>query len=126
MQDWFNDFQRIVRSDDIEGIIDREALRPGRDVDTPEIKRQKLDVLGVVDAIKASDSGSYPALIRLAAICASLTEEQFALFTWILGGGGLTKYAMDRGVSRAAVHRQWGRIVAKNPSLKDMTSRRRR
>jgi len=126
MQDWFNDFQRIVRSDDIEAIIDREAIRPGRSVDSDEVEQGKRDVLGVVDAIKSSRKSSYPALIRLAVICASLTIEQFELFAWIIGGGGLTEYAKGRGVSRAAVHRQWNRIVAKNPSLREVTPRRKK
>lgn len=122
--DVYNDFQRIVRSDDISGVIDREALRPGRDVEKPSLRRDMDDVLGVVDAIKAARESSYPALISLASICASLTVEQFALFAHVLCGWGLTEYANTRGVSREAVHRQWKRIVAKNPSLANMTRRR--
>lgn len=123
--DWFNDFQRIVRGDDIEGIIDREAVRPGRDCATEEQRRMRRGVLGVVDAIKSAGAESYPGLIALAAICASLTVEQFALFAFLLSGGGFTEYANYRGVSRTAVHRQWSRIVAKNPSLRDMAGRRK-
>lgn len=122
--DYFNDFQRVVRSDDIERVIDRFAVRRGRDVEVPELRRDMDDVLCVVDAIKAARETSYPALICLAGICASLTVEQFALFAHVLCGWGLTEYARSRGVSREAVHRQWRRIVAKNPSLAHMTARR--
>lgn len=122
--DWYNDFQRMVRSDDISRVIDREAVRPGRDVESPAVRRDMDDVLVVVDAIKSARETSYPALINLACICSSLTVEQFALFAHVLCGWGLTEYANSRGVSREAVHRQWKRIVAKNPSLAYMTARR--
>lgn len=121
--DYFNDFQNVVRSDDIERVIDRFAVRRGRDVEYPDVRRDMDDVLGVIDAIKAARETSYPALIGLAGICASLTVEQFSLLAHVLCGWGLTEYARFRGVSREAVHRQWRRIVAKNPALADMTRR---
>lgn len=124
IMDYYNDFQRIVRSDDIGRVIDRFAVKRGRDVEDPSLRRDMDDVLCVVDAIKAARETSYPALINLACICASLTVEQFSLFAHVLCGWGLTEYANSRGVSREAVHRQWRRIVAKNPSLADMARRR--
>lgn len=45
--DYYNDFQNVVRSDDIALIIDRYHLRKGREcVDTETLKAMK-DVLSV-------------------------------------------------------------------------------
>lgn len=113
MSDWYNDFQNMVRSDDIERIIDSQRLscHPARHT------RQENDVLGVLDAIYSSDPSSYPALIRLATLFHAVTPEQMGLLVHVLRGGTFTEYANSVGVSKAAVGQRWKTMEKHSPEL---------
>lgn len=117
--DYFNDFVNVVRSDDIGSVIDRHALRPGRDCMTAEQTRSRDDVLAVLDVIYGSPSTSRPALIALAAIVATLDVRQLDLLVHVLRGGTFTDYAMYEGggVTKAAVGQRWKTIVRRCPAL---------
>ena len=111
--DWYNDFQRMVRSDDIGRIIDRHGIRRGKTCRT----RQEESVLSVLDAIYASDPSAYPALIRLATIFHAVTPDQMKLIVHVLRGGTFTQYAMTEGVTKAAVGQRWKTAVKRSPLL---------
>lgn len=115
--DWYNDFQRMVRADNIEHVIDKYREWRGRDCTTPEQKRAREDVKAVLDAIYASSPSSHAALIRLADTCARLTTKQFALLIHILRGGTFSEYAIDEGVTGAAVGQRWKTAVKHSPVL---------
>ena len=70
--DYFNDFERVVRSDDIDSVIDNHRLRDGRSCLTSEQERIRADVLSVLDVLYSAPDASRPALIRLASIVSSL------------------------------------------------------
>lgn len=122
--DYFNDFQRVVRSDDISAVIDRYRLKQGRDCTDTETRRAMRDVLSVIDAMKLCRRDSYPHIIKLARFCASFTPTQCALFFHVIGGGTLSEYAISEGVSEQAAHQMWCRIVRKNPELDGIHKRR--
>lgn len=115
--DYYNDFQRIVRSNDIAGVIDRYREWSGRDCRTEEQVRSHMGVKAVLDAIYASSPGSHAALIRLAEICSKLTPKQFDLLIHILRNGTLTEYACLDGVSTSAVSQRWKTVMGKCPDL---------
>ena len=115
--DWYNDFQNIVRSDEIERIIDRHRLRKGRNVESAEHLRRKKDVLGVLDALYACDPASYPAVIRLANVFHAVTPDQMRLIIHTLRNGTFTEYAKDEGVTKAAVGQRWKTVVKRSPLL---------
>lgn len=115
--DYFNDFERIVRSDDIGPVIDRHRKRPGRDCLTGEQLRSRADVLAVLDVIYDSPKASRPALIALASIVSSLDPAQLDLLVHVLRGGTFTDYAMGEGITKAAVGQRWKTIVRRCPAL---------
>lgn len=115
--DWYNDFQNIVRSDDIARVIDRHRLKKGRDVDSEASLRRKRDILGILDALYACDPESYPAAIRLANVFHAVTPDQMRLIIHTLRNGTFTEYAMDEGVTKAAVGQRWKTVVKRSPLL---------
>lgn len=115
--DTYNDFQNMVRSNNIEDVIDRYREWRGRDLRTPEQIRSHNDVKSVLDAIYASCPSSHAALIRLAEICSKLSPKQFDLLIHILRNGTLTQYALSDGVSTSAVSQRWKTVVGKCPDL---------
>lgn len=117
MNDWFNDFQNIVRSDDIVRVIDRHRLRKGRDTKADECIRQERDILGILDALYACAPESYPAAIRLANIFHAVTPDQMRLVIHTLRNGTFTEYAMSEGVTKAAVGQRWKTVVKRSPLL---------
>ena len=115
--DYYNDFQRIVRSNNIESVIDQYREWRGRECLTPEQIRSRDDVKSVLDAIYSSRPCSHKALIRLAKICASLNPSQFNLLIHILRGGTLTEYANTEGVSCSAVSQRLATMFRRDPIL---------
>ena len=115
--DWFNDFQNIIRSDDIERVIDKHRLRRGRDVECEEIIRKRRDILGILDALYACDPASYPAAIRLANVFHAVTPDQMRLIIHTLRNGTFTEYALSEGVTKAAVGQRWKTAVKRSPLL---------
>ena len=111
--DWYNDFQRMVRSDRIEDVIDRHGIALPKHGHTKE----EESVLSVLDAIYASDPSAYPALIRLATIFHAVTPDQMKLIVHVLRGGTFTQYAMTEGVTKAAVGQRWKTAVKRSPLL---------
>lgn len=118
--DYFNDFERIVRSDDIDSVIDNHSLRAGRGCLTPEQERSRADVLSVLDVLYAAPDASRPALIRLASIVSSLEPGQLGLLVHVLRGGTFTDYALCEGVTKAAVGQRWKTIVGRCPLLAEV------
>lgn len=118
--DYFNDFERIVRSDDIDSVIDNHRLRDGRSCLTPEQERSRADVLSVLDVLYSAPDASRPALIRLASIVSSLEPGQLGLLVHVLRGGTFTDYALCEGVTKAAVGQRWKTIVGRCPLLAEV------
>lgn len=118
--DYFNDFERIVRSDDLGSVIDRHRLREGRSGLTPEQARIRSDVLSILDILYAAPESSRPALIRLASIISSLDPSQLGLLVHVLRGGTFTDYALCEGVTKAAVGQRWKTIVGRCPLLAEV------
>ena len=71
--DYYNDFQRIIRSDDITKVIDRYLLRNGRDCADSRNNQPISEISDVFSAMRAVRRNAYPALIKLCCICATLT-----------------------------------------------------
>ena len=117
MQDWYNDWQNMVRSDRIEDVIDRHRVRRGRDVSTDEQKRAKNDLQGILDAVYACAPSSYLHVVNLFATFANLTPDQLALAIHTLRGGTFTEYASCEGVSKAAIGQRWKTVVKRSPKL---------
>lgn len=115
--DWYNDFQNMVRSDDIARVIDRHRLRKGRDLESAASLRKKKDILGILDALYACDPESYPAAIRLANVFHAVTPDQMKLVIHTLRNGTFTDYAMEEGVTKAAVGQRWKTVVKRSPLL---------
>lgn len=113
--DYFNDFERIVRSDDIDSVIDNHRLRDGRSCLTPEQERSRADVLSVLDVLYSAPDASRPALIRLASVVSPLEPGQLGLLVHVLRGGTFTDYALCEGVTKAAVGQRWKTIVGRCP-----------
>ena len=118
--DYFNDFERVVRSDDIDSVIDNHRLRDGRSCLTSEQERIRADVLSVLDVLYSAPDASRPALIRLASIVSSLEPGQLGLLVHILRGGTFTDYALCEGVTKAAVGQRWKTIVGRCPLLAEV------
>lgn len=118
--DYFNDFERVVRSDDIDSVIDNHRLREGRSCLTPEQERIRADVLSVLDVLYSAPDSSRPALIRLASIVSSLEPGQLGLLVHVLRGGTFTDYALCEGVTKAAVGQRWKTIVGRCPLLAEV------
>lgn len=118
--DYFNDFERIVRSDDIGSVVDNHRLREGRSCLTPEQERSRADVLSVLDVLYAAPDASRPALIRLASVVSSLEPGQLGLLVHVLRGGTFTDYALCEGVTKAAVGQRWKTIVGRCPLLAEV------
>lgn len=118
--DYFNDFERIVRSDDIDSVIDNHRLRDGRSCLTSEQERSRADVLSVLDVLYSAPDASRPALIRLASIVSSLEPGQLGLLVHVLRGGTFTDYALCEGVTKAAVGQRWKTIVGRCPLLAEV------
>ena len=118
--DWYNDFQRMVRSDNLEEVIDRYREWRGRECLTQEQIAARDDVRAVLDAIYASRPASHAALIRLAKICARLTPRQFDLLIHVLRDGTFSQYATGEGVTGAAVGQRWATMLKHCPELSDI------
>ena len=118
--DYFNDFERIVRSDDIDSVIDNHRIRGGRSCLTPEQERSRADILSVLDVLYSAPDASRPALIRLASIVSSLEPGQLGLLVHVLRGGTFTDYALCEGVTKAAVGQRWKTIVGRCPLLAEV------
>ena len=124
--DYYNDFQRIVRSDDISKVIERHRVRNGKDCADNRHNQSISELAGVLSAMRAVGRKAYPALSRLCKICATLTVHQLALFLHITAGGPLISFAMAEGITEQAAHQMWCRIVRKNPDLANICKRRRK
>lgn len=122
-QDYYNDHQNMVRSADIESVIDKFSEWRGRDCRTREQIRCHMDVAAVLDAIYAACPESYPALIRLASICASLTPRQYSLLVHVLRNGTFSEYAIGDGTTPAAVGQRWATMVRACPDLAEVKRR---
>ena len=123
--DYYNDFQSMVRSDNLEQIIDRYHVRKGRDCTDFDTKRSMNEVKDVLDSLKACRRQTYPALIKLFKYCASFTTLQLALFLHVIQGLPLISFATSEGISEQAAHQMWVRMVAKNPDLANVRKKRR-
>lgn len=123
---YYNDFQRMVRSDNIEQVIDRYHVRNGKDCTDSGTQRSFNEVRDVLDSLKACRRITYPALIKLFKYCASFTTLQLALFLHILQGLPLISFAISEGISEQAAHQMWVRMVAKNPDLANLRKKRRK
>lgn len=124
--DVYNDFQRIVRSDNIADVIDRQHIRIGRDCTDSDTKQSLNEMCDVLDAMKKCRRKTYPALIKLCKYCASFTAVQLSLFLHIISGNPLISFANGEGITEQAAQQMWERIVAKNPDLANIRKRRRR
>jgi hypothetical protein len=124
--DYYNDFQKMVRSDDISKVIDRYRVRNGKDCADNKHNQSISELADVLSAMRAVGRKAYPALSTLCKICASLTVHQLALFLHITAGGPLISFAMAEGITEQAAHQMWMRIVRKNPSLANIRKRRRK
>jgi hypothetical protein len=124
--DVFNDFQRIVRSDNIADVIDRHHIRIGKDCTDNDTKQSLNEMRDVLDAMKKCRRKTYPALIKLCKYCASFSISQLSLFLHILSGSPLISFAMAEGITEQAAHQMWCRMVARNPDLANIRKRRRK
>lgn len=124
--DVYNDFQRIVRADNIADVIDRQHIRIGRDCTDSDTKQSLNEMRDVLDAMKKCRRKTYPALIKLCKYCASFTTVQLSLFLHIISGNPLISFANGEGITEQAAQQMWERIVAKNPDLANIRKRRRR
>lgn len=124
--DYYNDFQRMVRSDDIAKVIDRHRVRIGKDCADMRHNQSISELAEVLSAMRAVGRKAYPALSKLCKLCASLTVHQLSLFLHVTAGGPLISFAMAEGITEQAAHQMWCRIVRKNPDLANIRKRRRR
>lgn len=124
--DVYNDFQRMVRSDNIDLVIEKYHLLKGRDCADYRNNQSLIAMQEVMSAMRAVSRKAYPALIKLCSICVSLTVSQLALFLHITAGNPLISFAKSEGISEQAAHQMWCRIVRKNPDLANIRKRRRK
>ena len=124
--DVYNDFQRMVRSDKIADVIDRQHIRIGRDCTDNDTKQSLNEMRDVLDAMKSCRRKTYPALIKLCKYCASFTVVQLSLFLHIISGNPLISFANGEGITEQAAQQMWERMVAKNPDLANIRKRRRK
>lgn len=122
--DVYNDFQNIVRSENVSEVIDKYHLRKGRECLDFPTKKAMDDFLSVLDVLKLCRRESYQWIVKFAKILSSLSVAQCALFIHVIGGGALIEYAISEGISEQAAQQMWCRIVRKNPELKDIKRRR--
>lgn len=123
--DYYNDFQKMVRSDDISKVIDRYRVRNGKDCADNKHNQSISELAGVLSAMRAVGRKAYPALSRMCKICASLTVHQLALFLHVTAGGPLISFAMAEGITEQAAHQMWARMCVKNPDLANIRKKRR-
>jgi hypothetical protein len=123
--DVFNDFQRIIRSDDLVDVIDKFHIHKGRECVDIATKIAMRDFLSVLDSLKNCNRSSFPWVVKLAKILSTLTPSQCALFLHVIGGGELIQFAISEGITEQAAHQMWWRVVGKNPELKDIKRRRK-
>lgn len=123
---YYNDFQRMVRSDDIAKVIDRHRVRNGKDCADNKHNQSISELTGVLSAMRVVGRKAYPALSKLCKLCASLTVHQLALFLHVTAGVPLISFAMAEGITEQAAHQMWCRIVRKNPDLANIRKRRRK
>ena len=123
---YYNDFQRMVRSDDITKVIDRHHVRNGKDCADNKHNQSISELVDVLGAMRTVGRKAYPALSCLCKLCASLTVHQLALFLHVTAGGPLISFAMAEGITEQAAHQMWMRIVRKNPDLANIRKRRRK
>lgn len=123
---YYNDFQRVVRSDDIEKIIDRHRIRNGKDCADSRNNQPISEISDVLSAMRAVRRKAYPALVKLCCVCATLTISQFSLFLHVTAGRPLISFAKSEGISEQAAHQMWCRIVRKNPDLATIRKRRKK
>jgi hypothetical protein len=124
--DVYNDFQCMVRSDNLEQVIDKYHIRKGRDCTDNDTKQSLNEVRDVLDAMKNCRRKTYPQLIKLCKYCASFTVVQLALFLHIIAGNPLISFANGEGITEQAAHQMWCRMVARNPDLAIIRNKRRR
>ena len=122
--DVYNDFQNMVRSDNLSEVIDRHHLRKGRECIDYDTKIAMNEVGNVLDEMKKCKRSTYPALIKLCRYCSLFTVEQMALFLHIISGRPLIEYALCEGTSEQAAQQMWERMVAKNPDLANIRKKR--
>lgn len=120
----FNDFQNIVRSDNLTEVIEKYHIRKGRECIDDETRKAMRDVLSILDSLKTCGKASIPWILKFAKIISTFSPSQFSLFIHIIGGGQLIQYAISEGISEQAAHQMWWRLVRKNPELKDIYRRR--
>lgn len=124
--DVYNDFQRMVRSDNLAYVIDRFHLRKGRDCTDFDTKCAMNEVGNVLDEMKKCKRSTYPALIKLCRYCSLFTTVQMALFLHIIQGLPLISFALSEGITEQAAHQMWCRMVARNPDLANIKRKRRK
>ena len=121
----YNDFQNMVRSDNLAYVIDRFHLRKGRDCTDFDTKSAMNEVGNVLDEMKKCKRSTYPALIKLCRYCSLFTAVQMALFLHIIQGLPLISFALSEGITEQAAQQMWERMVAKNPDLANIRKKRR-
>ena len=121
----YNDFQNMVRSDNLAEVIDRHHLRIGRDCTDFDTKCAMNEVGNILDEMKKCKRSTYPALIKLCRYCSLFTVEQMALFLHIIQGLPLISFALSEGITEQAAQQMWERMVAKNPDLANIRKKRR-
>lgn len=124
--DVYNDFQRMVRADNIAEVIDRNHIRNGKDCTDNDTKQSLDEMRDVLDSMKKCRRKTYPALMKLCKYCASFTTVQLALFLHIISGLPLISFANGEGITEQAAHQMWCRMVARNPDLANIRKRRRK
>ena len=123
--DYYNDFQNMVRSNNIERVIDNHRIRKGRDCISADTRQSMCEVMDVIDEMKKCRRKTYPALIKLCKICASFTIVQMSLFLHVIQGLPLISFAISEGISEQAAQQMWVRMCAKNPDLTYVRKKRR-
>lgn len=124
--DYYNDFQNMVRSNNIERVIDKHRLHNGKDCIDFDTKQSINEVMDVVDEMKKCRRKTLPHLIKLCRICASFTVVQMALFLHIIQGLPLISFAISEGISEQAAQQMWVRMCNKNPDLAVVRNKRRK
>lgn len=121
----YNDFQNMVRSDNLAYVIDRFHLRKGRECIDYDTKTAMNEVGNVLDEMKKCKRSTYPAIIKLCRYCSLFTTVQMALFLHIIQGLPLISFANGEGITEQAAQQMWERMVAKNPDLANIRKKRR-
>lgn len=82
------------------------------------------DCLDVTETLKHCSHRSFPHLLRLFVVFASLGSGA-ALFQHVLCGGTFTSYAIGEGTSRQAVSQRWTRMSRAVPEIERVARRRK-